>query len=362
MLVGYEPQPGRFRLSHNELWNLPARFDAGWYLGIARRGYRYDPALRERQQNIAFFPAFPLAMRVAGEVVTVPAHVTSNPDLFGNGNTRVVWGGALLSIACFVCACALLVRLASVRLAGADTGFTAVLLMATYPFALLYSAPYSEALLLLSAVAAFLQLELRRPWRAAAWAFLAGLSRSNGWTLTAGLLAFVIASRALRRSPAAWVAAIAPAAAMLAFSAYVWRLSGEPFAWIRAQQAWGRSLDPFGFIVHRARTIQENGLAEYLRSDVVGAATFVAVLLMLIGAIIAWRRVGAGYALFAIAYITPAVLIDLPSTGRMTSVLFPSFLALATILTRAQALAIGLVFFAGQLWFAARFFTWQTPY
>jgi hypothetical protein len=61
--IGY-PEAIQFRVSHNEAANLPARWDAGWYLGIAQSGYYYDRRING-QQNVAFFPALPLAMRAA---------------------------------------------------------------------------------------------------------------------------------------------------------------------------------------------------------------------------------------------------------------------------------------------------------
>src|SRR5919109_1438419 len=155
---GLELKPGQFRIAQSELWNLPTRFDAGWYLAIARRGYKWDPLLAEhqRQQNVAFFPAFPIAMRVAGEIVTIPAHLAHDPNFLGStGDARVLWGGTLVCIACFALASILLVRLAELRLGDREAGARAVLLLATYPFALFFSAPYSEGMFLLCAVATF---------------------------------------------------------------------------------------------------------------------------------------------------------------------------------------------------------------
>ena len=34
------PDEVRFRVSNNEMVNLPARWDAGWYLSIAMTGYK----------------------------------------------------------------------------------------------------------------------------------------------------------------------------------------------------------------------------------------------------------------------------------------------------------------------------------
>src|SRR5262249_8614238 len=73
----------------SELFNLPSRFDARWYLQIAVSGYVYDPrAAADVQQNIVFFPAFPMAIRAA-----------ASP--FGGGMGASVAAGTLLSLVAF---------------------------------------------------------------------------------------------------------------------------------------------------------------------------------------------------------------------------------------------------------------------
>jgi Mannosyltransferase (PIG-V) len=361
--IGFELKPDRFRLSHNPFWNLPGRFDAGWYLHIARRGYAWNPERAGRQQNVAFFPAFPILMRGAGEILTIPAHLADDGELLGsNGNTRVVWGGALVAIGCFVAACVLLRRLSLERFGGADIGARAALLMSAYPFALYFSAPYSEGLFLLSALGAVLEMERGRPLPAAAWGLLAGLTRPNGWALTPALILLAAAKRRTSSRRWLWVSAAAPAAGTLVFSIYVWAISGDLFAWASTQLAWNRDVDVLGFFSRRFGTISEAGVPGYLRDHSVDAIVVLAVLFTLVTAVIAFRKLGPAYAILSLAYLIPALVVDIPSVGRMTSVLFPSFLALAAITTARQTLAVAAIWFPIQLWFAARFFTWQTPY
>ena len=65
ILIGFPPEASnRWRIYSNDLLDLPARWDAGWYLGIANTGYSYaSDSTSQYQQNIAFFPAYPMAMR-----------------------------------------------------------------------------------------------------------------------------------------------------------------------------------------------------------------------------------------------------------------------------------------------------------
>ena len=40
-------------------------------------------------------------MRVAGDLLTLPAKAARNPEFLGGGNARVLWGGVLVSVVCF---------------------------------------------------------------------------------------------------------------------------------------------------------------------------------------------------------------------------------------------------------------------
>ena len=63
--IGFAPSATGLELSADPLLNLPARFDAGWYGGIALDGYSFEGRF-DKQQNVAFFPAMPLLMRAVG--------------------------------------------------------------------------------------------------------------------------------------------------------------------------------------------------------------------------------------------------------------------------------------------------------
>ncbi|HSC28375.1 MAG TPA: hypothetical protein VLD67_13935, partial [Vicinamibacterales bacterium] len=52
----------------NVFLDLPGRWDGTWYHDIAVHGYRWSAATSE-QQNVAFFPAFPLTMRAGGALL-----------------------------------------------------------------------------------------------------------------------------------------------------------------------------------------------------------------------------------------------------------------------------------------------------
>jgi len=357
--LGYTLKPGQPRLSHNEIWNLPARWDAGWHLGIARGGYEYSRELEGRQQPVAFFPLYPLAARLAGDLVTVPAKLLRDPTLFGNGNTRVAWGGVLVSIACFVLACQR-VYLVARESVGDEGGLRTVVLMCCYPFALFFSAAYSEGLFLLCLVSAVLAWQRRAYGTAFLWGVALGLARSNGWTAACALAIDAVMRRSGRR---ALLASTGPLLGMGLFSGYILTLTGDPFAWARAQGAWGRALTPTAFIERRWDEIVRQGVLQYVVRDPVDAITGLVILSALsLAGYLFWQRKWLFGALIVV-YLLPAIVIDLPATGRMTAVLFPLFIALASLASSPRLFwSVAVIFTLLQALLTVHHYTWRPPF
>lgn len=73
----------------------------------------------------------------------------------------------------------------------------------------------------------------------------------------------------------------------------------------------------------------------------------------------AGRLLGAGYATYLVVYLLPPLLINLPAIGRMTCVLFPTFIWLGTWAdTRTRFAITFTLFLVAQLLCAVHFFTW----
>ena len=124
--IGLTSSPG-FVLSRDPVANLPARFDAGWYGGIALDGYTWDHTF-QRQRNIAFFPALPLLMRPAGAVLGMYEEGPARERRMLRG----LWAGTVISLAAFLWALYYVSRLAG-ELIGADRGPAAALLRGRGP-------------------------------------------------------------------------------------------------------------------------------------------------------------------------------------------------------------------------------------
>jgi Mannosyltransferase (PIG-V) len=366
ILIGYPPEAMSTRWSlypDNAFLDLPARWDTGWYLGVATEGYQYNPdARRDYQQNIAFFPAFPMLMRFFSPVL----------------GRQPLWTGVAISLVSFFLALGYLLRLARMELGDDDSAITAVTLLATYPFAVFYSVAYTEALFLLTITGAVYHFRREQLVRSACWGIVAGLTRPNGCFLSIvlGLMAIAPLWEAKRSLPAlppaiGWprlsariVAAAAPGIGMLIFSAYIYTLTGNAFQWTAQNAAWGREyrgLD--NLVIDRVGFIATNGLYAYASTQTIDFFYLTAVLFVLGSTWPVYKRFGLPYAVMLLINVLPPLAAGgLLSMGRVTSVLFPAFLWMGGALP-AQHRTAWIAFFAClQGFVAAMFFTWRPLY
>lgn len=207
---------------------LLTSWDGRWYRLIATHGYLDVPG---RQNDTAFFPLYPLAMRVL--------------NLAGLSlNTA----GLLLANVAFLVGLAALYELAR-HWVDEQQARRAVIYAALFPFGFVFSMVYPEAIVLAAAAIAGV-LALRGRWLGAALAVaIATLCRPEGV-----FLALPIAAIAFRRRPEldaaargrALVAVLAGPLALGSLLLYQWRVTGDALAFSHAQKAWGRGITPAG--------------------------------------------------------------------------------------------------------------------
>ena len=161
--------PGAWDL-RNPLLRPLFRWDAGWYLSIARNGYSYDGALT-RQQNVAFFPLYPLACRWCHAVTRLSIPLCA----------------ILLSHGAFLVGLLALFDLTT-REVGSRVARSAILLLAFFPASLFFSAMYAEAFFLAFSVLAFGAFRRQRFIQGGLWAGLASATRAPGILLMVPLL------------------------------------------------------------------------------------------------------------------------------------------------------------------------------
>jgi Mannosyltransferase (PIG-V) len=318
-----------------DIW---ARWDSAFFLRIAEHGY--DKA------SAAFGPLYPSLVWLVGHA------------FFG----QYVLAGIVVSLAAALGSFVLLHRLAEERL-GADGARRTVLYLAVFPMALFLQAVYSESLFLLLVLASFALAERRRFGLAGTTAGLAILTRVVGVALVPSLLLLAWRERDRARALAG-IALALPIAAIYPF--VLWRQVGDPWAFSHAQDRWHRHFSHAGPLggVWDALTHWTPTSAGVNHAIAVNAEALVFLVLFIPLTVIAWRRFGAPYGLFAATSLAiplsyPSSRWPLLSLPRFGLVVFPFFLALAvlggrprvhTAIVACSALFLGVAVVQWALW------------
>ena len=195
-----------------ELADRLRQWDAAHYLAIVNEGYSGD--------NFAFFPLFPYATKaVAGLLHLAPLPVA-----------LVLANGA------FLLALIVLQRLTRQCL-GEESERAVVLLTCFNPMSIFCAIPYTESFYLL--VTALTLHGLMQPTLKPVWvAVLGALSSATRPTGVVILPSLLIAFCRRRRLVAGLVVSLVALGGLAAVALFDWRLSGDPLAFLHAQQAW----------------------------------------------------------------------------------------------------------------------------
>jgi hypothetical protein len=310
-------------------WTAPAvRWDAIWFLGIARGGYDDGP-------TAAFFPLYPLGVGVLGGSVVA---------------------GILVSLVAFGAALWALERLTELEL-GADAARWTVWALAFSPMAFFFSAVYSESLFLALTVGSVLCAR-RDHW---VWAgilgALAAATRSTGIAVVLALvlLAFANGHRP-KVSQLVWVLLVP-----LGLAAFPIGLALAHLNWhapFDAQDVWFREwAGPLGGVWDGAKAAWA-GVRQLAAGDAPGTrlyfpiaggdplaiariniGLFLWVPLVVIALIGAVRRLPLGYAAYVVASLAvplsyPVVPQPLMSFPRFVLVCFPLWMWFGWLLSR----------------------------
>ena len=337
-----------------------ARWDSVWYLRIADSGYG-DSAPRA-----AFFPLYPLLVRGVATVL-------------GGSHGALLVAAYLVSLAAFLGALTLLYRLTELEL-GRRLARPTLLLLAVFPAAVYFGAPYSESLFLLLAVGAFYAARTGRWAWAGACAGLASATRSAGLLLLLPLALIWWDARPRRAHDAAWLA-LAPVG-IAAYAAWLGIAEGDPFRFLDVQDAWMRELtvplagawDGFVAAVDGVRQLAsgsrspvyfDKAAGDPFRIAAINVMLFATLVFAVVACVGVLRRLPRAYGAWVATSlvlpltfpVTPQPLMSLP---RFVAVLFPVFMWLAVVsderrstdlVVAVSALGLGL--------FTAQYATWH---
>jgi hypothetical protein len=293
------------------------RFDAYWFLNIARNGYVYAgpqdqlnrKAGRAKETNVTPFPLYPLLVWFAS---------------IGLGDLSL--SALFVSWLFYFVAMLVLFRLVA-RAFDEDTGARAVLYASIYPIGFIYSAMYSESLFLLLTLLAIQAAEEGRVVRAGLCGMGASLTRLAGGLLAVPLAAQIFygdpSRPASNRAHRALLAAGLVTLGWVVYFSYLQGLTGDFYAYFAAQLGWHKSFAPPWASLAKL-------LGPGLFRDGVRCLDLATFLLFILLAVRGRRTLRIGQLL----YLFVGILMPLSSTNllgltRYLMVLFPAYTVLA---------------------------------
>jgi hypothetical protein len=296
-------------MPHLPALDMWAQWDAQHYVNIAVRGY--DPPTAP-ESNIAFFPLYPLLIRIV--LVAIGRVDTQTGAFVGLVIANVALFTALLYLS------ALVARDFSLSLARRT-----VLYVLVFPTTLFLSSVYAEPVFLLTAVASLYHARAGEWGRSGVFGALAALTRPFGVLLLFPIAVELYRQHARLRS---WLALIGPPLGLALFIGYLWWLFGDPLAYFHAGTSWGRGLHaPWDVLLGYIHGPLQGFDWTYSWLDLISMLAMVAVLIAGI------RLVPASYSSYSAAGLIFAMSTGVAwfSASRHALALFPLIIVLAVI-------------------------------
>jgi hypothetical protein len=338
------------------------RYDGNWYLSIVNDGYGYDLS---RPSNVAFFPAYPLTVRVVHRLTGC------RPELAAVLVSHFFLAATFVLLHAYV-------RVRSERGANLPAPGLVLLAFAALPTTFFFRLGYTESMFAYWCVLILFGYE--RGWNPVWLAVVAGAATA---TRAPGVALGMVVLLALWQRSLSWRGFVVRALpigllsawGLLAFIAYQTVEFDEPLAFAKIQIYWNSYHDQ-----STSEAIVSLLTLEPIWSTYVpGATRFFAVedrynhtpfslqaanpiyFVVTCGAV-AWgcwmRRLTTAEALVAIGlllipYLTRAYPNSMGSFGRFCSVVVPAYLIFAEWLRRLSPAVVGLVVFIATVWLVA---------
>jgi hypothetical protein len=288
-----------------------SRWDSGWYMDIADRGYGGPSPVGTEQRDVVFWPLYPLIVRAVRPLL---------------GSTHLA--GIIVSNTAFLLACLLLYQQVRSRYDQAVASRTIVLICA-YPFSFYFSACYTESVFFLTVVAAFYFGDRQSCFLAGLFAAAAGATRAPGVLCVVALailyLQHVNFNWRRIRPNMAWI--LLGLMGPLGFALYLWHCFGDPLLFYSARNVagWGDQITADRFVGLWPVLLSGNLLMDHIN-------VFFG-LLGLVFSWFSWRRNGRAEGAWAFLLILGS-FADFRGLGRYVAPVFPVFVSGAILSTR----------------------------
>jgi Gpi18-like mannosyltransferase len=301
-----------------------SKWDSQYYVDIATNGYWYQP---DQQSNVAFFPVYPLLMRLAGYLI----------------RNNLILAGFLISNLAFWGALVFLYRLTALEIDEASAG-RVVFYLAFFPTSFFFNCVYTESTFMLLALATvyFSRRHLWAPaalvgmfaaatrnlgillWALVLWEWL----RAQGWSLKTIHLktSWIGLLNGVRQH---WFDLIVISIIPLGLFAYMYFLRANfdrPLAFIETQASWGRqNIGTPAVIMKNIKILTSSDINKGWLTNFWNLTT----LFVFLGLVpFIWMRLGEGYALYVLVMLLVPSSSSTGSMIRYVLTAFPAFMLL----------------------------------
>jgi Gpi18-like mannosyltransferase len=304
---------GKWQFSSNPLINMWSRWDAGWYLSIAEKGYSYHPGA---PCNVNFAPLYPMLI---GGVCRL---------FHGHSHTDMLLTGIILSNIALILAVTFLYLLMRLDFDERTSSRSALFLL-VFPSSLFLSAVYPESLFLAMSLTAFYCVRKGRWGLAGLFGGLAALTRPYGIILVFPFLYEYMDQRNFHfrsiRPDILWLGLTGVIFSIWPF--YLYRSFGNPFVFVTSQSSWNRTPAPPWIVIEK---FFNSPVVVHGPDHSIVDFTFTAIAILLI--IYSWGFIRGSYVLYSALMLTVMV-----SSGLLVSMMrydldiFPLFFSLALL-------------------------------
>lgn len=294
------------------IWGV---WDTGWYLDISQNGYTSRPLdqLVLQQTNIAFFPLYPLLMRLLGSIT---------------GNHYIA--GLIISNFCLIVSCIYLYKLVSLDSDKASAAKSVKYLL-LFPISFVFSGVFTESMYLALALMCFYYARTGKWHLVGITGFLLSLTRSIGVLvvlplLYEGLMPLLKENKDIKSFknsrdkilPLFYLSLIP--LGTISFMIFNYYLTGDFIAFAHAQVMWQRYLaNPLEILV--------NGYHESIYTAFEAAFTTISIFIF----ILFYRKIRFSYWLFGMYSIFTPLSTGIQSMPRYILVIFPIYILFADI-------------------------------